>query len=69
MSSPAQPRQSQREMVNGESHYFLGQRYRLRVHEHDAPPRVVVRGIASLGYAPAALAAVPGDAQRLASGA
>ncbi len=43
-----QPRQSQREMVNGESHYFLGQRYRLRVHEHDAPPRVAVRGIASL---------------------
>ena len=43
-----QPRQSQREMVNGESHYFLGRRYRLRVHEHDAPPRVAVRGIASL---------------------
>jgi len=43
-----QPRQSQREMVNGESHYFLGQRYRLRVHEHDAPPSVAVRGIASL---------------------
>ena len=29
----AQPRQSAREMVNGESHYFLGKRYRLRVHE------------------------------------
>jgi len=43
-----QPRQSQREMVNGESHYFLGQRYRLRVHEHDAPPCVALRGIASL---------------------
>ena len=43
-----QPRQSQREMVNGESHYFLGQRYRLRVHERDAPARVAVRGIASL---------------------
>ena len=35
-----QSRQSQREMVNGESHYFLGQRYRLRVHERDAPARV-----------------------------
>ena len=44
----AQPRQSQREMVNGESHYFLGKRYRLRVHEHDAPARVAVRGVASL---------------------
>jgi predicted metal-dependent hydrolase len=43
-----QPRQSQREMVNGESHYFLGKRYRLRVHEIDAPAKVVVRGIASL---------------------
>ena len=27
----AQPRQSKREMVSGESHYFLGKRYRLRV--------------------------------------
>jgi predicted metal-dependent hydrolase len=43
-----QPRQSQREMVNGESHYFLGKRYRLRVHEVAAPARVAVRGIASL---------------------
>ncbi len=43
-----QPRQSQREMVNGESHYFLGRRYRLRVHEHNAPPKVAIRGIASL---------------------
>lgn len=43
-----QPRQSQREMVNGESHYFLGQRYRLRVHEYEASARVAVRGIASL---------------------
>lgn len=43
-----QPRQSPREMVNGESHYFFGQRYRLRVHEQDGPPRVAVRGIASL---------------------
>jgi len=43
-----QPRQSQREMVNGESHYFMGRRYRLRVHEQDGPARVALRGIASL---------------------
>ena len=44
----SQLRQSQREMVNGESHYFQGRRYRLRVHEVNAPARVAVRGIASL---------------------
>ncbi len=38
---PAQPRQSEREMVSGESHYFLGRRYRLRVVEHLGPGRVV----------------------------
>ncbi len=43
-----QPRQSEREMVNGESHYFLGRRYRLRVHEQDAPARVALRGVASM---------------------
>lgn len=43
-----QPRQSRREMVNGESHYYLGRRYRLRVHEHDGPAKVATRGIASL---------------------
>jgi predicted metal-dependent hydrolase len=39
----AQPRQSRREMVNGESHYFLGQRYRLRVIEHNGAGKVVLR--------------------------
>ena len=48
-----QPRQSQREMVSGESHYFLGRRYRLRVHEHDGAARVAVRGNASLHVAAA----------------
>ncbi len=43
-----QPRQSEREMVNGESHYVWGRRYRLRVHEVDAPPRVALRGVASM---------------------
>src|SRR5271169_3300570 len=27
-----QPRQTAREMVSGETHYFAGKRYRLRVH-------------------------------------
>jgi predicted metal-dependent hydrolase len=39
----AQPRQSEREMVSGESHYFLGRRYRLRVVSHDGPSVVVRR--------------------------
>jgi predicted metal-dependent hydrolase len=40
----AQPRQSEREMVSGESHYFLGRRYRLRVIEKStANARVVLR--------------------------
>lgn len=43
-----QPRQSQREMINGESHYFLGQRYRLRLHERPGPSQVSLRGIATL---------------------
>jgi len=37
-----QPRQSEREMISGESHYFAGQRYRLRVHVADGPARVVI---------------------------
>ncbi len=40
----AQPRQSQREMVSGESHYFLGRRYRLRVVTNEGPAVVTVRG-------------------------
>src|SRR5712692_9087376 len=39
----AQPRQSQREMVNGESHYFMGRRYRLRVIPQNGPAKVMVR--------------------------
>ena len=38
----AQPRESEREMVSGESHYFLGRRYRLRVVEGEGPGRVVL---------------------------
>ena len=39
----SQPRQSEREMVSGESHYFLGQRYRLRVIHQDGVGKVVLR--------------------------
>ena len=40
----ARPRQSAREMVSGESHYFLGRRYRLRVLEAEGPPTIRLRG-------------------------
>lgn len=39
----AQPRQSAREMVSGESHYFLGRRYRLRFIPSHEPAKVIVR--------------------------
>ena len=35
-----QERQSRREFVTGESHYFAGRRYRLDVTEQDCPPKV-----------------------------
>ena len=44
----AQPRQSQRRMVSGESHYFLGRRYRLRVHETTGALRIALRGTATM---------------------
>lgn len=39
----AQERQSQREMVTGETHYLWGRRYRLDVVERDMPAEVSVR--------------------------
>ena len=38
-----QERQSEREMVTGESHYVNGRRYLLDVLERDAPSRVTIR--------------------------
>lgn len=38
-----QDRQSEREMITGESHYYLGRRYRLDVIEHDGPAAVTLR--------------------------
>ncbi len=35
-----QERQSQRELVTGESHYFKGRRYRLKVLEYDGRPAI-----------------------------
>jgi predicted metal-dependent hydrolase len=39
----AQPRQSEREMISGETHYFLGRRHRLRVIECPGAGAVAVR--------------------------
>jgi predicted metal-dependent hydrolase len=39
----AQPRQSEREMVSGESHYFLGRRYRLRLIACQGAAKLIVR--------------------------
>ncbi|SOE81033.1 Predicted metal-dependent hydrolase [Caballeronia arationis] len=38
-----QPRQSKREMVSGESHFFQGRRYRIRVVNCDGPATVMLR--------------------------
>src|SRR5881409_3466278 len=40
----AQTRESPREMVSGESHYFLGRRYRLRVLMEEGPSHVIHQG-------------------------
>ncbi|MEI8372732.1 MAG: YgjP-like metallopeptidase domain-containing protein [Planctomycetota bacterium] len=37
----AQPRQSEREMVSGESHYLWGRRYRLRVLQQPGTPKIL----------------------------
>ncbi len=38
----AQSRQGKREMIDGESHYFKGHRYRLRIVESTACPKVIL---------------------------
>src|SRR2546428_9356011 len=40
----SQPRQSEREVVSGESHSFLGERFCLRVVHEQGPGQVVVGG-------------------------
>ncbi|MBN2394575.1 MAG: M48 family metallopeptidase [Anaerolineae bacterium] len=44
----SQDRQSAREYINRESHYYWGDRYLLNVIYHDAPPEVVVRNAHTL---------------------
>lgn len=44
----AQPRQSGREMVSGESHYFLGRRFRLRVISNQETSLVLIRNRSTL---------------------
>lgn len=44
----AQPRQSRREMVSGESHFFQGRRYRLRVIKSDGTPKVLRKDMSTL---------------------
>jgi predicted metal-dependent hydrolase len=39
-----QARQSEREYVSGENHYYKGIRYRLQVIYHDASPKVELKG-------------------------
>jgi predicted metal-dependent hydrolase len=39
----AQDRQPPRQYKERESHYFQGKRYLLRIIEHDAPPKVVIK--------------------------
>ena len=44
----SQDRQSEREMLTGESHYFQGRRYRLRVLQDDGPASVALRNNATI---------------------
>lgn len=38
-----QIRETQREYITRESHYYLGQRYLLKIVEHDAAPKIVLK--------------------------
>lgn len=43
-----QERQTKREFVSGENHYFKGHRFRLKVMYCDAPPKVTLKGNTSI---------------------
>lgn len=40
----AQPRETPRDFISGESHYFQGKRYLLKVVEHNGIPKVEIKG-------------------------
>jgi predicted metal-dependent hydrolase len=44
----AQPRETPREFISGESHYFQGKRYLLKVIEHKGSPKVEIKGVKSI---------------------
>lgn len=56
----AQERESPRDMINRESHYFNGQRYLLEVEERDAPPGVDLGHHTMTLYVPPALTRTSG---------
>lgn len=45
-----QQRESQREFISGESHYFKGQRYILNIKHHNAPPKIVIRNKTNIDF-------------------
>ena len=45
-----QSRQTPREYVSGENHYFKGHRYRLKVLYHNAPAKVEIQGNEYISY-------------------
>lgn len=45
-----QERESQREFISGESHYFKGQRYILNVKYHNSSPKIVIRNKTNIDF-------------------
>lgn len=39
----SQKREAKRDYLTKESHYFLGKRYLLKIHEHNAPPKISLK--------------------------
>lgn len=43
-----QPRESKKEYISGESHYFFGKRYLIQVIEHDKPNAIKIKGVKTI---------------------